>query len=180
MSDARHFAVTESLRDGTRVTIRAARADDVERIATAFGKLAKESVYTRFFAYKDALDASELDRLATMDFVRDVMLVATASRADEEIVVGSARYVAHDDAGGKPVAEIAFTVEEDYQGRGLATRLLRHLIRIAQRFHIVRFEADVLAGNKAMLAVFDRSGLLVQRHREDGVVHLTLELTPQA
>ena len=176
MSDARRYLYEESLRDGLRVTIRAARPDDRERIAKAFEELDRESVYTRYFSYKNEMSADELASLDKLDFVRDVMLVVTTRRDEDEIVIGSARYVAHDAADGTPAAEVAFVVEEDYQGLGIAGRLLAHLIGIARECGIARFEADVLAGNKAMLAVFARSGLPMRQRREGGVVHIELAL----
>jgi RimJ/RimL family protein N-acetyltransferase len=108
-----------------------------------------------------------------MDFVRELMLVATVHSAPDEIVVGSARYVAPERACA---AEVAFTVEEDYQGLGLATCLLADLAAIARESGIQRFHADVLPGNKAMLAVFAGSGLPLKQQRDEGVVHVTLAL----
>jgi RimJ/RimL family protein N-acetyltransferase len=174
--DARRYVAQDSLRDGTRVTIRAVRSDDRDRIARAFGNLERESVYTRFFTYKKALSEGELGRIDTMDFVNEVMLVATVAADADEMVIGSARYVAHDVPDGIRAAEVAFTVEEDFQGKGIAGRLIRHLVRIARDSGIACFEADVLSGNKAMLAVFERSGLPMRQKREGGVVHVTLAL----
>jgi RimJ/RimL family protein N-acetyltransferase len=178
--DARTFVVEDTLRDGTQVTFRAVRPDDRARIAKAFAGLERESVYTRFFSYKSELSPAELARIDTMDFVRDVMLVATTRRAQDEIVIASARYVAHDDADGRLAAEVAFTVEEDYQGLGIAKRLLAHLVAIARANGVARLVADVLPENKAMLGVFSRSGLPTRQQREDGVVHLTLDLAAPA
>jgi len=69
-------------------------------------------------------------------------------------------------------------VDEGYHGLGIASRLLSLLTDIARRRGIVAFEADVLAGNKAMLAVFARSGLPLQQRRDGGIVHITLSLEP--
>jgi GNAT superfamily N-acetyltransferase len=176
MKSARDFRVEHALRSGTPVTIRAVRTDDRERVASAFAQLDRESVYTRFFAYKSALSALELGRIDTMDFVRDVMLVATTGSDKGEIVIGSGRYVACDAADGIAAAEVAFIVEEDYQGLGVATRLLSHLVSIARRCGFERFEADVLSGNKAMLGVFARTGLPLKQRREGGVIHVTIDL----
>ncbi|HEY3178115.1 MAG TPA: hypothetical protein VGL25_04480 [Casimicrobiaceae bacterium] len=121
MNDARNYVAQDSLRDGTRVTIRAVRSDDRDRVAKAFGNLERESVYTRFFTYKKALSDAEFESIDAMDFVNDVMLIATAEREADEIVIGSARYIAHHASDGSRAAEVAFTVEEDYQGKGLET-----------------------------------------------------------
>ena len=90
MIDARRYVAQDSLRDGTRVTIRAVRSDDRDRVARAFGNLERESVYTRFFTYKKALSDAELASIDAMDFVNDVMLIATVARDADEIVIGSA------------------------------------------------------------------------------------------
>jgi RimJ/RimL family protein N-acetyltransferase len=180
MTDARNYVVHDSLRDGTHVTVRAVRPDDRDRINKAFGDLERESVYTRFFTYKKALSEADLACLDTMDFVNDVMLVVTIARDAEEIVIGSGRYVAGMAADGSRTAEVAFTVEEDYQGKGVAGRLFRNLVGIARESGIARFEADVLSGNQAMLAVFARSGLPMRQRRDGGTVHITLDLTGAA
>ncbi|HYT98716.1 MAG TPA: GNAT family N-acetyltransferase [Casimicrobiaceae bacterium] len=176
MIDARNYVARDSLRNGTPVTIRAVRSGDRDRVARAFGNLERDSVYTRFFTYKKALSDAELASIDAMDFVNDVMLIATVARDADEIVIGSARYIAQNAPDGNRAAEVAFTVEEDYQGKGLAGRLIGHLIGIARQLGIARFEADVLSGNKAMLAVFARSGLPMRQRREGGVVHITLAL----
>ena len=91
--------------------------------------------------------------------------------------MGSARYVAEANGAAAPVrAEVAFVVEEDFQGRGLAGRLFAQLAALARHRGIRHFDAEVLPGNQAMLAVFKKSGLPLQQRREDGVVHLSLDL----
>lgn len=174
MSDPRAFAVTEALRDGTAVTIRALRADDRERMAAAVRGLDRESIHTRLFSYRSELTEAALDRIMRFDPGREVALVVTVGHAPDEVVVGGGRYVVTDPAAR--AAEVAFMVEEDFHGRGIAGRLLRHLATIAHERGIATLEAEVLAGNRAMLAVFARSGLPMTTRPEDGIVHVTLAL----
>jgi len=176
MTGARDFRVEEALRGGLAVVIRAVRPDDRASIARAFANLERETIYTRYFGHKSELTPRELGAIDTMDFVRDVMLVLTTTIEGGEIVIASARYIAYADGQGALAAEIAFTVEEDYQGRGIASRLLHHLTTIALGNGVGRFEADVLPENKAMLAVFERSGLSLRRRVEGGVIHVDLAL----
>lgn len=157
--------------DPVAITIRAVQADDKARIAKAFRALEPRSIYLRFFFRKKELGNEELRRLTEPDRAREVVLVATIGSGDEEIIVGLGRY-ARD--GGS--ASIAFTVEEDYQGRGIATRLLQHLVRIAREMGVSRFEADVLAENTAMLTVFRHSKLPMTQSAKEGIVHVTLLL----
>jgi len=78
--------------------------------------------------------------------------------------------------GDEPAAEVAFVVEEDYQGRGIAGLLLRALSAIARGRGLKRFEADVLPANGAMLHVFANSGLPMVDSMEDGDIHVSLML----
>lgn len=161
--------------DPVDITIRAVRADDSARIAKAFRGLEPRSVYLRFFVSKKELSDEELRRLTEPDGAREVVLVATIATGGQEIIVGLGRY-----AGDGGSAGIAFTVEEDYQGRGIATRLLQHLVGIAREKGISRFEADVLAENTPMLKVFRHSGLPMTQEEEEGIVHVTLLLSDGA
>jgi len=91
-------------------------------------------------------------------------------------VIGSGRYVAAVAAGGERTAEVAFMVDRNFSGQGIAGRVLRHLTAIARENGIAALTAEVLADNKAMLAVFAKSGLPMQQRRDGGVVHVTLSL----
>jgi GNAT superfamily N-acetyltransferase len=136
------------------------------------GFVRPRSVYLRFFSPKKELSAEEVRRVSEPDPARKAALVATVATGDqEEIIVGLAEY-----AGSGGSADIAFTVEEDYQGRGIASRMFEHLARIAREKGISRFEADVLAGNTPMLKVLRHSGLPKTESVQDGVVHVTLTL----
>ena len=119
------------------ITIRAVRPDDRERIVRAFQALDRRSVYLRFFSYRKALSEEELRRVTECDGVSEAVLVATVGSGSRETIVGVGGYV-RTGAG----ADVAFAVEEDFQGRGVASRLLQQLAGIARLNGIERFEAD--------------------------------------
>jgi RimJ/RimL family protein N-acetyltransferase len=173
---ASRFSRQITLRNGTPVLIRVARPEDRDKVVAAFNALEPDSVYTRFFSARKALTAAELDRLSTSDFVNFVGLVAFAGSGTEEAVIGGATYVALPPAGGTRAAEVAFTIEEDVQGQGLASQLMALLTAIAREHGFHRFEADVLAGNGSMLKVFERSGLPLAKTRDGGVTHVVMDL----
>jgi len=102
----------------------------------------------------------------------EVVLLATTGAGDNEAVIGSGRYVV---IAGRS-AEVAFVVEEDFHGQGIAGRLVRHLALVARSRGIDTFEADVLPENKAMRAVFARTGWPITTRREGGAVHIALAL----
>lgn len=175
MTDPRSFTRDEMLRNGLAVTVRHLMARDRDRIAKAVGQLDRESIYTRLFSYRNELTEAGLDRIMHVEPGQEVALIVTTARGDDEIVIGAGRYFASG-AGGHRSAEVAFVVEEDYQGLGIASMLLRHLVSLARVQGIATFEADVLTENKSMLAVFARTGLPTRTRREGDTAHLTLEL----
>jgi RimJ/RimL family protein N-acetyltransferase len=181
MIDAQNYRVDDKLKDGTAVTIRAIRPDDKDRIVEAFKNLESESIYTRFFGHRGDLSDAELKIVTEVDFENTVALVVTIpAGGGEETIIGAGRYVLYDPPNTERSAEIAFTVEEDFHGQGIASRILKNLIHIAQEKGVSQFEADVLAENRAMLAVFARSGLPMKRSLEEGAIHMTLTLSADA
>jgi RimJ/RimL family protein N-acetyltransferase len=163
------------LRDGRPALIRALRADDLGRLERAFAQLDRETIYTRFFGPRKGLTEAERKAVAQTDFVHRAHLLVTIGEGDGEVVIGSGLYVVEPDVD-PPSAEVAFAVEEDYQGQGLASTLLGALVDVAHRHGLRRFTAEVLAHNAPMLAVFKRCGLPMTSRSESGIVKLTFEL----
>jgi RimJ/RimL family protein N-acetyltransferase len=176
MTGPADFRVSETLRSGLEVIVRALKPDDRDKVARAVRDLDRESIYTRLFTYRSELTEAGLERIMRFDSDSEVVLIVTIGSGGTETVIGSGRYVVQ--AGGESArsAEVAFMVEEDYHGLGIAGRLLKHLADVARARDIARFEASVLPGNKAMQAVFARSGLPMQKRTVDGEVHVTLTL----
>jgi RimJ/RimL family protein N-acetyltransferase len=183
MSDAaRGYREAFTLRGGRVAEVRAIRPDDRDRLQAAFHALEPESVYLRYFSFKQALTEADLDRLCEPDFHERVVLVVTLpGDAGEEIIVGAGGYVMLPGAVGIRAAEVAFAVEEDVQGQGISGKLLAVLADLARIDGIERFDAEVLSRNLPMLRVFERSGLpTTVSPEEDGVVHVQMALAPIA
>lgn len=176
MDDAKTFRAEAILKNGTPAIIRAIRPEDRGRIRAAFEKLEPQTIFTRFFSRKTTLTDLELTDATEVDFENTVALVATLSKDGEEEVIAGGRYIAFEGTDGEKIAEVAFTVEDVFQGQGLASRMLAHLAEIARSKGIVRFEAEVLPHNAAMLKVFENSGFPVLRRSVDDVVHVVLRL----
>jgi len=163
MNDIKQLTVSDRLKDGTRIIIRAIRPDDKDKIIEAFNNLEPESVYTRFFCYKSHLTDDDLKWTTEVDFERDIQLVVTINKNGREIIIAGSRLSMLSTAPDAPKqAEVAFTVEEDFHGQGIASRLLQQLIKIAKEKKVSYLEAEVLSRNKAMMAVFNKSGLPVK------------------
>jgi GNAT superfamily N-acetyltransferase len=171
------YVFVETLRDGTAVTVRAAGANDGPKIRRAFLNLEPDTVYTRFFGYKADVSDAELGRITGADFERAVALLVTIGAGEDEVVIGGASYyVSGSDPATGRSAELAFTVEEDFQSRGIGSLLMRHIITIARAKGLDRLEADVLSRNPPMLNVFRRCGLPIAMRHEGDVIHVILSL----
>lgn len=170
--DASQYAVNEVLRNGLEVCIRASRPDDWDRVVTAFHELEKESIYLRFFGNKKELTQADAKLFRDTDFKSRVRLLCTMVRDQQEVVIAVASYA----RVGESAAEVAFVVEEDYHGLGIARKLLGHLGQIARDAGIREFIAETLPNNTAMLAVFGRCGWPMKSHVSDGAVHVSLDL----
>lgn len=176
-SSPENFGAVESLKNGVPVRIRAVRPADKGRVAEAFSRLAPESVYTRFFQPKQSFSDRELAAATEVDFENVVALVVTTGTGEKETIIGGGRYVRLDSSSTPHKAEVAFLVGQNFQGQGIAGRVLKHLAQIAREKGVRQFEADVLPQNRAMLTVIARSGLPMKQHCADGIVHVTLALT---
>lgn len=161
----------ETLANVGGIAIRPVCIEDRERILEAFRSLGPRSVRQRFFFFKKNLGDEELRQLTEPQRGSGAVLVATVGVGDQESIVGLGRYAAIG-----PRAEIAFTVLEGYQGKGIASELLRQLVGIARDNHLEQFEADVLANNLPMLRVLRRSGMTILERQEQEVIHMTLDL----
>jgi GNAT superfamily N-acetyltransferase len=169
--DAAGFSVIETLRGGQRVQVRALWPTDHPDLLDAVSRMSENSLLRRFFGVRRHFSEKEIDYFVHVDFISHVALVCIADEGRGPIVAGG-RYVVV-----RPgTAELAFLVVDDYQGQGLGTALVRHLIAIARDARLKQLVAEVLAINDPMLRVFRRCGLPQTMRRDGAVVHVALEL----
>jgi len=163
-----------ALRDGTAVCLRAIRPDDKERIRIAFMKLSPQTVYKRFFHPITDLTPGALRAATELDFRNHVGLALTVGDEAGESLIALGQFVRV--APGADCAEAAFVVADDYQGRGAATLLLQHLVRLARCLGIRELLALVLEDNREMLEVFENSGLPLRQSFEGDVRRVALSV----
>ena len=161
------------LRDGSTARVRAAGSGDVAAVGDFLERLSPEARWFRFFSGGLDVERAAADAVAPPD--GRALLVLTGA---PERVVAHAMY-----ARVEPqTAEVAFAVDEEWQGRGLATTLLAHLADAAAAEGIAEFEAITLAGNHRMIGVFRDSGFPVDVRSHPGELEIRLptSLTPEA
>ena len=129
MGDEEHVALPQGsehvVGDGLRVLVRPLVAADRAELAAGYRKLSSRSRHTRFFAPPEELDEDDLDYLTLLDYDDHYALAAFALDAPGRPGIGVARYVRERDCPSH--AEVAVTVLDGYQRRGLGTLLMRLL-----------------------------------------------------
>jgi RimJ/RimL family protein N-acetyltransferase len=142
-----------TLTDGTQVLIRPIRAGDSERLAAAYDRLSPETIHSRFLSAKPRLSPAELRYLTQVDGSTHVAFVAVL-KDDPDHIAGVGRFIRS--ADDPETAEVAVTVGDCYQDKGLGRRLGLQLADAARARGIMRFTATMLASNEAAHRLFAR------------------------
>ncbi len=169
----KHWEADVLLRDGRTAHIRPIRPEDAELLVEFYARVSDESKYYRFFSPMPRLSDRDVARFTQVDHQRRVALVMLLQ--NRMIAVG--RYDA-DPATDEPEAEVAFLVEDQHHGRGIAQLLLEHLAQAGRERGIERFHAEVLPDNQPMVHTFREAGYHVVSGYEDGVLTLEFPIDP--
>ena len=163
------------LRDGSEVRIRELTPRDAPVLAEAFERLSPQSRDLRFLGAKSRLSTNDLEYLTDIDGHLHEALGAVDAATGKG--VGVARFVRLDPQA--PVAEVAVTVVDGWQRRGLATLLLEKLSERARAEGIERYTALVSGENRAVVGLLDAIGARVlTANAAAGTVEYEVELAP--
>ena len=158
------------LRDGSTLRLRPPGGEDADALVGFFSSLSERSLYLRFHGFP-SIGRELVDPFVDPDWDETGALVGIVDGR----VVGLGTYVRLREPRD---AEVAFAVADEYQGRGIGTRLLEQLAALAGARGIERFMATVLHDNRAMLKVFFGAGFEVAREIEGGAVELAFPIAP--
>src|SRR5450631_424188 len=145
---------------GEVVTIRPIRIADTEMEAAFMRGLSPQTKRYRFLGCVKELSISELTRLCDVDGRHSMAFVATIRDAGRETEIGVSRYAPNSSAD---VREIAVTVADDWQRKGLGTTLMKQLIRSARDNGVKHLYSIDLADNMGMRALADDLGMSTSR-----------------
>jgi GNAT superfamily N-acetyltransferase len=161
-----------ALRDGSRVRIRRLRNSDSELLLHGFRRLSPESRYRRFLSPTPKLSERTLRYLVEIDHSNHEALIAVDEQVGEG--VGVARCVR--DPARPSAAEVAVTVVDDWQGRGLGTLLLEAITMRAREEGVDTFTALMLVENSEMMDLLQRLGAVRVVDRAAGTVEVEVHL----
>ena len=169
-------AIDVILRDGSTLRLRAPLQSDRQALLRFYRELSDQSFYFRFHGHP-SIDERLVDPVLDPEWIDRGALIGSVAEEGTERVVALANYVRLRDPSA---AEVAFTVADDYQRRGIGTRLVEQLAERAAAHGIERFIGEVMADNAAMIGVFERVGFAVSRTLGGGEVEMTFPIAPTA
>lgn len=164
------------LSSGQAVHIRAVRPDDAKRLIALFARLSPESIYYRFLEARKELTLAQAQAFATVDYDREMALVAILLEDGDERLIGIARYAACEPPD-HAVAEAAIVVEDAFQSQGLGTELLRELVQFALQHGVKTFAATVHQSNARILHFIEKSGYPTRKRLESGAWEVRVDLS---
>lgn len=167
-------AITQpiTLRSGKTVTMRAIRPDDAQRLQAFHSRLSADTIVMRFFRAAPVLYDRDAWHMTHLDYDNRMALVATTGEGADERIIAVVRY----ERVTAVEAEMAFVVEDCWQGQGISTMLLARLLSYAKARGFERMMAVTLATNVRMRAVLARAGYPFTSHYADGCLTLTLNI----
>jgi acyl-CoA hydrolase/GNAT superfamily N-acetyltransferase len=150
---------------------RAIKPSDEDQMRRLFYRFSEEDVYYRYFSPVKTMPHTKMQSYVNIDYRYTMSIVGLEGIKGESRIVAEARYVREQD---NSFADVAFLVDEEYQGKGIAGYLYQILINVAKKNGIEGFTADVLPTNAGMLQVFKKGPYPFTSKLSSGVYHLTI------
>ncbi len=154
------------------VRIRAIKPSDEDMMRRFFYNFSDQSRYLRFFSRISAMPHKKMQVYVSVDYESSLSLVAIINQRGTERIIAECRY-AYDAAND--CYEMAFLVDEEFQGRGIGRFLVGYILKTARKNRIRRVRAVVLPGNRNMVNIFNhaRSGSVIQSDDNEMVFEFT-------
>lgn len=156
-----------------KINFRPIRPTDEGLLKELFYSHSEETILNRYFTALKSLPHETVQKLVTLDYRNDMAIVGIAPFEAREKMLCVGRYIRN---RATTEAEVAITVHDDYQGRGMGRYLLTQLMKIASENGITRFTADVLADNQRMMNIFQTATGKLSVKTEGNICHVRFDL----
>ena len=151
------------------------RPEDKNEIIAFFHRITPESRWERFFSVAEPDEKLIIALCDSSNPQSQLTLVTTRIQSGKERIIAIATYSAMD----KDKAEVAFTVDDAFQGKGLGTLLLERLAVLAANNGFQRFSGRLThAHNRRMIEIFQNSGFHLKQKLEEGSVEVEFSVLP--
>lgn len=159
-----------TFKNGLKVRFRAIKPSDEEEMRYLFYRFSDEAVYYRYFTSIKTMPHTKMQEYVNIDYSQVMSVVGLINEPGQGHIIAEARFVKEPD---KPWADVAFVVDEEFSGLGIATYMYKMLIQLAKKRGLQGFTADVLSSNTGMMKVFEKGGI-VKAKLEYGVYKLSM------
>ena len=139
--------------------------------------LSERSVYLRFFQVRRDFPHELAQEMVAVDYEESLGIVGTLGKSDTAPIVAAGHWILD---SSRNVAEVAFSVADEYHRRGIGTHLLRFLVRVARERGIGGFEATVIAANTSMMRVFQKSDCVLHTQYDSGEISVSFRFDEDA
>jgi len=162
------------IKDGTRVLLRPLKWTDEDLWINFFYSLSSVSKQFRFLDRHRQLTPEIIKDAVQIDYVNHFALVAIVKENEQDLMIGVVRYRLDPPPDS---ASIVGAVLDDWQGMGLGTKMLVHLLHIMIEQKIRKVHGDISLENRLMLRLLDQSGFKVIEKDSAGVRHFEFQLS---
>jgi len=142
------------LKDGEEIFFRPVKISDEPLLKEFFYSLSPQTMFRRFISTRRDMPHERLQEFVVVNYAEEVSIQAVILKDAKEEIVGIGRFYLDENTH---TAEVAFTVKDAFQNRGIGTELLDYLIYLAKKRGLIGFEAELLTENKPMLRVFTKA-----------------------
>jgi len=164
-----HLEETRDI-DGEIITIRPAKPVDERRIQEHFYNQDKDDIYSRFFQARKRFVRDDMESMFQIDYIKNLTLLVVVGEFGFGKVVGVGEYLLDP---SRNIAEVAFSVSKEWQGKGLGKVLIQKLAEAARENEIAGFFAYTLPRNLGMIKLFKTLPYKITSEYDGEVVELT-------
>ena len=129
----------------------------------------EKDVQTRFFSMRRSFYREDMERMAQVDYIKNLSIVAVTGEIGFEKIIGLGMYALENSA----VAEVAFSTSKEWQGKGIAGIILKKLAEAARANGFLSLVAHVLSTNTAMIMLFKKLPYKIETNTESGTLILS-------
>ncbi|MBF0389418.1 MAG: GNAT family N-acetyltransferase [Desulfamplus sp.] len=166
-----HIVQSETFKGGVTLRFRAIKPSDEESMRRFFYRCSDEMRFYRFFYSIKTMSHDKMQEYINIDYSKEFSVVALTGNTEDERIVAEARFVKDERTS---YGDVAFLIEETYQGIGVGSYMLNLLMSIAREQGIKGFSAEVISDNHPMMKVFEKANLPLDARLENGVYKLKM------
>ncbi|SMC82714.1 Acyl-CoA hydrolase [Desulfocicer vacuolatum DSM 3385] len=166
-----HISTTAEFKGGVNVKFRAIKPSDEEGMRKLFYRFSDQMIFYRFFYLVQTMNHDKMQEYVNVDYSKEMSIVGLVGKSDSEKIIAEARFVKDEESN---YGEVAFLIDEAYQGIGLGTYLLRLLVKLARNLNLEGLTAEVLPENQSMIKLFQKTEHPLENNIVNGTCYMKM------